>query len=51
MELPSANTGKRCENAVWQLSVITDDSSGHLLSIRANGDTTVIYERDRMLHL
>ena len=36
--------------AVWHLPAIIDGGKEHLQAIRSNGDTIVIYERNRMLH-
>ncbi len=50
IEIPYQGEGERGEASVWTLPAIPDDSSDHLQAIRSNGDTIVIYERDRMLH-
>ena len=50
VEVPYMSEGQRGEGAVWMLPVIPDDSPEFLQSILSNGDTTVIYEKGRMLH-
>ena len=50
VEIPYESEGERGEASVWTLPAIPDDSPDHLQAVRSNGDTIVIYERDRMLH-
>jgi len=50
IEIPYQGEGERGEASVWTLPAIPDDSPDHLQAVRSNGDTIVIYERDRMLH-
>jgi hypothetical protein len=50
VEIPYESEGERGEASVWTLPAIPDDSPDYLQAIRSNGDTTVIYERNRMLH-
>ena len=50
VEIPYESEGERGEASVWTLPAIPDDSPDYLQAIRSNGDTTVIYEQNRMLH-
>ena len=50
IEVPYVEQGEKGSDAVWHLPAIPADGKEHLQAIRSNGDTTVIYERNRMLH-